>query len=204
VLVDTRTGGTPVHVRRSLLAAAAALLVLTTAGCGGDDKKSDDVKTTETTAKAAGSDTTAVASDDTTPETLIPTTTISDSEYQKMVEEFNDQIEAAGDDFCKLAEAPDALLLETPSTPDQTKAMYESFATALTTIADHLPAGSTADPAILKDAAKRIIAEGEAAQWNPSQLMGTPEVLSDPAVMPTMAAVSEDIQKNCGTDGGEG
>ena len=178
------------HVRRAAIVALSLLLPLAAAGCG-DDKDSADTTTTTT-----ASSTTTEASG--TQQTIAPTTTITQEEFDTQIAAFNTSLDKAGGDFCKTAAAANSLNPGMPSSPDQVKALYEAFAKELTAIADALPADSGIDPAKLKDAAQRVMDDGKAANFDPATLGSQPPPsLTAADVTATMQGVQQLIEKSC-------
>lgn len=187
-------------VRRSLIIPLALVLGLTLAGCGDDTK--DDAATTTTVAGDGGSDetTTTLSSADTLPtEDTQPTTTLSADEFDDAVAASKAELAAAGDDFCKVAQAANTLIADSPKTPEQAKALYEVYAGIFTRIAETAPAGSEADGATLKAAAAKMLTDAEAGGYDPAGLASSeaPPAFAEPGVADAMSKIGDVITSTC-------
>lgn len=169
---------------RRLAVVALVVLAAPLAGCGGDDDASSGTTTTSAGASATST-------------VQMTTTTITDEEFSSQLAKVEAALEAAGSDFCGIAKAADALTLGMPSNATQAKAAYEAFAKVLRAMADHLPEGSKADPAVIRAAADSVLSEGQANGYDPSKFTSMPQVFNDPATMQSMGAISSDIGTNC-------
>ncbi len=186
-------------VRRSLIVPLAVLLGLTAVGCGDDNK--DSAKSTTTVADSATTTVAPTGGSETSEKSADtgPTTTISAADFDAGIATANAALDAAGTDFCKIASAANKLTVDTPSTPEQAKALYETYASIFTKIADSLPLDSKADAATLKAATAKMLADAEASNYDPSKLSGSqaPAAFADEAVTDTMDKVGESIGSTC-------
>lgn len=186
------------HRRTAAALLAALTLTATATACGSDDKKAD---TTTTTAAKSTSDTEqpAATAEPGASTTAVQetTTTISGAEFESNATKFQEQLSAAGDDFCKITQSVSTFGSGRPTDPGQVKTIFLAFADVLDKVADHLPAGSTADPAVLHRAAADTRTEANSPDLDPAQVEGGPKALAQTDVVTAMAAVSDDITKHC-------
>lgn len=180
------------YYRRLAATALAAALALSLTACSSDSKKSDTTATTKADSKG-GSSTTAAGPATTSG----PTTTISAEEFNANADKFQTELDAAGDNFCKITAAVSSFGASEPTTADQAKTIFLAFADILDKVADNLPTGSTANADVLHRAATEVRTEANDPNLDPKKVTGGPKALSEPDVVTAMAAVSDDIAKNC-------
>jgi hypothetical protein len=145
-------------------------LVLTVAACGGGDDS-------PTTAAAPDGDGSAESTP--TEQSTIPLQTVPDEEFTNVVGGLQTQVDQAADS-CALLE----LLyldgnLPTPSNPAQTKQAIELVSSLLERLGANPPAGQEAAGTTLRDAAKALLAEGEASGWDPSTISDSDVIGAD-------------------------
>ena len=185
--------------RRFIAIPPIAVASLGLTACGGDDKADDTTSTTKASSDSEATETTVAGG-----ETGTTPTTMSAEQFDDAIAEARDQVESAGDDFCKVAAAANGVATQPPADADQAKKLYAIYADIFRQVADLAPADSGLDADGLRDAADKVEAEAEtfdAASADPS---GMPKTLSDPAVSEMMVKVGEVIQNDCaGAPAGE-
>jgi hypothetical protein len=175
---------------RRTLVLLGAVLALTAAACGDDDGDA----TTTTEAETS---------------TSVTTTTLSDADFESAMADAEAQLEAAGDDLCKIAEAETTQAA--PANPEQMERWIKVQTRALTVIADTLAEEDPTSAEALRTAADELLAEAEKADFDPEFLTGEspPAALTSPAYTEAAQALQGKYTADCaqqmvpGAEGGE-
>lgn len=172
------------RMKRHLVAVVGAgiLLASTAAACSSDDSASPRSSTTASTTSSA----------------LTPST-VSDADFEDQATTAEMMIRNAGGDACAVVQAfSPASSLPTPINATQTERGVRVIAELFQAAAAAAPPESAADGQVLANAANALIAEGQAASWEPNWLMQTPKAISDPAVSQAFANYQAAVAKTCG------
>jgi hypothetical protein len=172
-------------IRRSLAVLLAAGLALTAAACSDDGSE-----------EGSGSSTSTSAAD--TPEQT--TTTISDEEFFAAADQASAAVEAAGTDLCAVGPALSALPMA-PSTPAQLERMLQIFQQSLDVAASTLESDDPQSAEALRTAARDLIAEAEAADYDLSLVSGDSvlDALRSTEYMQASEALDTKYKAECGT-----
>lgn len=135
-------------------------------GCGGNDKA--------TTASTVPKGSTKVAeTTETTVGSTLPQVTVVDDEFAKVIQSIDDQINAAGNDPCKVLAAFSGTV-PTPANPDQTKQAIDVVARMFTRLADAAPPQAAAAAETVRATAAQLPEQAAAVGFDPTKVNQLP------------------------------
>ena len=169
-----------VRLRSPLVAAVGIVFAVSTAvGCSSDEH------TQRSTSRATS--------------TSAPTvSTVDDADFESQATTAELMIRNAGTDPCAVIKAfSPASSLPTPISPTQTERGAKVVAGLFRAAAASAPPEAAGDAQVLANAADALIAEGEAAKWDPAWVVGVPKAISTPAVAQAFANFQGVVATTC-------